>query len=443
MTVVFARHVSAVRPALTTPPVDDVIPPDPLGPDLLGNVRPLRILTALYDFAPGGVERVAARLHAAWRADGIASALIVGDLAFPPPLPLTHVAQAEITPRRRGFAGFVALVLALRRQVRDDRPDVLFCPGNTYTVVAVFARLLIGPDCPPIIAKISNCLVRPDMPVPLRWLYRIWLRLQGRWIDHFVALAPAMRDEIAQFMAVAPDRISVIEDPALGTNDPGRLAAARDAAEYSVRQNRAGRHYVAVGRLAPQKNFALLLDAFAQIANPEDRLTILGEGMERGTLERKVRELRLERLVNLPGHVDPLDSWLAQADALVMSSDYEGVPAVLIGALAAGMPVVATRCCVSMDDLLGHGQHGHIVPIGNPAALADAMASIVRPEPSHVAAARRAAATLHVIDQASGRYIAAMRALADHRTATAHPRECAPHPATTQAIPSAMTSAAR
>jgi hypothetical protein len=77
--------------------------------------------------------------------------------------------------------------------------------------------------------------------------------------------------------------------------------------------------------------------------------------------------------VALPGHVNPVSDALLAADALVMSSDYEGVPAVVPEALAAGLPVVSTDCSVSMADLLGHGRFGLLVPVRDEAALAGAM----------------------------------------------------------------------
>jgi glycosyltransferase involved in cell wall biosynthesis len=373
---------------------------------------PVKIVTMLYGFAPGGVERIAARLHAAWVDLGVRSEIVVADSRTPPPLALSYVTRAGNRSHSRGLIAFALLVLALRRRVRDDRPDAVFCAGNTYTSVAVMLRLLVGPTCPPIIAKISNCLVRNDMPPLLRWFYRAWLRLQGRWIDHFVGLAPAMRDEIAGVIGVPHDRISVIEDPALGADDLERLASLRDTSA----RDRRGRHYLAVGRLAPQKNFSLLIDAFARFSTPNDQLTILGEGAERAMLEAKAWSLGIAGRVRLPGHVATTEAWLADADALVLSSDYEGVPAVLIEALAAGIPIVSTRCCVSMDDLLGHGAYGRIVPVGDPAALAEAMAVAVLPEPASVIAARRTAAAQCTVDRASVLYIALVRQLTEARS---------------------------
>lgn len=388
------------RPVARSPEVESVI-----------DRRPLHVVTTLYDFAPGGVERIAARLHDAWLSANLRSEMLVADVRTAPPLPLAEVVCAGSRSRRRGPVAFALLLRALCRRLRLDPPDVLFCAGNTYAVVLVALRILVGPSCPPIVAKISNCLVRQDMSPFVRWWYHRWLRMQGRWIDHFVGLAPAMRDEIAYFTGAADDRISIIEDPVLTADDMLRLAEARDT---TVRETGA-RHYLAVGRLARQKNFTMLLDAFARIALPDDRLTILGEGTERTLLETRARTLGIADRVLFAGHVDPIETWLARADALILSSDYEGVPAVLVEALAAGIPIVSTRCCVSMDDLLGHGCFGRIVPVGDSIALADAMAAAVLPEPAGVVEARRAAAERYTIDRASRAYTALMNRLAAAR----------------------------
>lgn len=385
----------------------------------------LRIVTCLYSFAPGGVERVAARLHCAWTELGADSQIVLADARTAPPRPLPRVRQIAPRAARGRAAGFAALVRGLPALIAAERPDILFCAGNTYTALAVVLRLMLGRRCPPIVAKISNCLLRPDMTPPLRLLYRRWLRLQGRYIDHFVAMAPAMRTEIATQIGVSQDRISVIPDPALCVDDLVRLAHARDA----VLRDRPGRAYLAVGRLVPQKNFALLLDAFARIARPDDTLTILGEGTDRAMLERRAAALGIAQHVRMPGHTDPLDPWLAQADVFVLSSSYEGVPAVLIEALAAGLPIVATDCCVSMPDLLGHGALGTLVPKGDAAALADAMATIAREDRARVAD-RRAAASAFTIDHAASAYLGVMHGLVAARAPTV-----ATPPAETIAIP--------
>ena len=75
----------------------------------------------------------------------------------------------------------------------------------------------------------------------------------------------------------------------------------------------------------------------------------------------------------MPGHVSDVAQLYRNSDTLVLSSDYEGVPGVVIEALAAGLPIAATSCCDSMRWLLGEGRYGALAPCGDAAALACAM----------------------------------------------------------------------
>lgn len=330
---------------------------------------PLRVMVFLHSFEPGGVERVALRLCDTWaRHPGIDLKLVMGREtgAMRDEAP-THVPRLVIPePFPTAAWETIWLCIVLWRMIRAHRPDVLFAAGNSYSIVAVAMTLLFGRRCPPVVLKLSNDLERRDLPQPIRWVYHLWLRIQGRQLQRFTGLAGPMRAEIARFMDVDDARITVIEDPALALADVAVLAALGDA-----RQPGAGRRYVAVGRLAAQKNFGLAITAFARVARPGDTLTIVGEGGARATLERQVASLALANSVLLPGH-GAVPRALAAADVFVLSSDYEGVPAVVIEALASGLPVVATDCAVSMRGLVG--AWGTIVPVGDAAALATAMA---------------------------------------------------------------------
>lgn len=332
--------------------------------------RPLRVLTFLHSFEPGGVERVALRLHAAWLAQGVDARLALGrtDGAMRREWPEFEATVFNSHGVPTAAWETLWMIARLPGAIRRIRPDALFCAGNSYTVVAVAMKLLLGRKCPPIIAKISNDLYRMDLPAPIRPVYRMWLRIQGGMIDQMVGMAPPMRAELQDLMRLPPERVTIIDDPSLDEADIVRLEAAQVA-----RTVQPGRRFVAVGRLAAQKNFGLLLDAFARMKRPGDRLTIVGEGGARKALEARIRDLGLGEHVRLTGHINPVEGELLKADALVLSSDYEGVPAVVPEALAAGLPVVSTDCSISMGDLLGHGAFGILVPTGDARALAEAM----------------------------------------------------------------------
>ncbi|KUR70633.1 hypothetical protein AQZ52_16410 [Novosphingobium fuchskuhlense] len=372
-------------------------------------------MTFLHSFEPGGVERVALRLHEAWRAQGRDARLVMGRTAGAmkrewPDLNKGGLGYEILGSERIPSSGWETLwmIIHLPRAIRRIRPDVLFCAGNSYTIVAVMMRVLLGKACPPVVAKISNDLTRSDLPAPARPFYRLWLRIQGRMLDRLVGMAPPMRAEIGTLMGADNARIAVIDDPSLAEADIQRLAAAR--AEARAAPQAPGRRFIAIGRLAAQKNFGLLIDAFARMAGEHDRLAIIGEGAARRALEAQIERLGLADKVRLPGHVSPLDAELAAADALVLSSEYEGVPAVVAEALAAGLPVVATRCSVSMEDMLGGGRFGLLVPVGDAAALAGAMSDIAKLKFDETAA--RDQSRRFTVEIASHRYLALMEDLA-------------------------------
>jgi glycosyltransferase involved in cell wall biosynthesis len=327
----------------------------------------VRVLTFLHSFEPGGVERIALRLHRAWGALGVDTCMVIGRAEGAMAKDFANPDDILLSDGRIPTAAWETLwmILTLPRAIRRAQPDVLFCAGNTYAVVAVAMRLLLGRKCPPIVAKISNDLARRDMIPPFRWAYRQWLRIQARCIDVFVGMAEPMRREIAEAMGIDDSRIAIIHDPAVEDADLSDVLPAEAAHD--------GRRFVAAGRLSSQKNFPLLLHAFAKIAKIEDRLTILGEGPDRGALKTLAQTLGIAGQVELPGFVTDTRRWFADSDTFVLSSDYEGVPAVIIEALAAGRPIVATDCSVSMAELLGNGRFGILTPVGDATALALAM----------------------------------------------------------------------
>ncbi len=378
--------------------------------------RHLRVLTFLHSFEPGGVERIALRLIRRWRAEGIDAPLFLGrtdgvmaqdvgaDLDF-------------VTPRRRwpGIAHWetIWMIATLPRAIRAIRPDVLFCAGNTYAVVAVLMKLVLGRDCPPIIAKISNNLDRADAGIVYRVFYRLWLWIQGLAIDHFVGMEKPMRAEIVQCVRVSPARVAIIPDPALSE---AQILALREPAA-TPRPAGPGRRFVTIARLAAQKNLSLMLRGFARGSGPADTLTVFGDGPERATLEALAASLGIADRVDFQGYVANPAGLLAQYDTLLLSSHYEGVPAVILEGLAANIGIIATDCSRSMGALLLQGQLGTLVPVGDEAGFAAAIAA-ARPQ------AQDARRTLHqarrfTIEHGADHYIRVMRAVLRRRTTAA------------------------
>lgn len=339
-------------------------PPSPPAQHILSYAQTLR---------GGGVERALLRMATGWLERGRRVTLMLGSregplaAELPPGLELIELDD----PRHRALFG-------LAGHVRSRRPDLIFCPGNHYSGIAALTRLRLGRASPPIVAKVSNALVRPELSPRSAWAYRRWLRMHPRFVDHLVAMTPAMAAEAIVEMAMPPERVHVIANP------PALPRA--DAAPVVLPT---GRYLIGVGRLEPQKRWDRLIAALPRLADPAISLVILGEGSARAALEAQVATLGLAGRVWLPGHAaDPIPA-LAGAALAVLTSDYEGVPGVLREALATGTPVVSTESSVAVREIVHAAHLGSVVPRDEPDALVRAIDHWLapgHPRPSPVAA---------------------------------------------------------
>lgn len=324
-------------------------------------LRPLPAAANILAYAQtlngGGVERALLRLIRSWSAMGRRVTLLLGDGTGP----LAAELPLGVDVRILGDASVTAL-RALAGLVREVSPDIVFCPGNHYTGVAAFLKLRLGRNCPPIVAKVSNRLARTDQPFAVAQGYRAWLALHPRFVDHVVAMSPAMRDEAIATMHISPARVSVIPNPPVWQ--------LPDAPPPWLPE---GRFLLGVGRLAPQKRWDRMITALPRLAQQDTRLVILGEGEERPTLEAQIAALGLEGRVLLPGYDPNPRPALARAAAVVLTSDFEGVPGVLREALAEGSPVVATDSSVAVREIVARPSQGSVVPLGDDNALVSAL----------------------------------------------------------------------
>ncbi|MEZ5665411.1 MAG: glycosyltransferase [Burkholderiaceae bacterium] len=202
-----------------------------------------------------------------------------------------------------------------------------------------------------------------------------------------MAVSHGAADDLAQFARIDRRSIQVIYNPVVGSL-PDRPAVACEPADWWRGQHQ---RLLAVGTLKPIKGYDTLLEAFARLrAHADVRLLILGEGGERTGLEALVQRLGLQGQVFLPGFVQDPTPYFQRADLHVLSSSGEGLPTVLIEALAAGTPIVSTDCPSGPREILADGRFGQLVPVGDAAALAEAMAQSLASNHDHDALKARA-----------------------------------------------------
>jgi glycosyltransferase involved in cell wall biosynthesis len=147
-------------------------------------------------------------------------------------------------------------------------------------------------------------------------------------------------------------------------------------------------------------------------------LIILGEGEERAKLEALAVELGVSDTVEMPGFARNPYEYMRNASALCLSSRYEGMPTVLLEALALGCPVIATDCAEGVRTALGGGAYGALTPVGDFDALAAALAShLADAEPLRrkAAAAARMIREGHSYEVAAESYLGVIRELGKER----------------------------
>lgn len=131
---------------------------------------------------------------------------------------------------------------------------------------------------------------------------------------------------------------------------------------------------ISVGRLVKQKNYKLLIRAFAKVLKTRKcNLVLVGEGNERMELSSLARELDIENYVYFMGFKDNPYKYIFRSDLFVLSSNYEGMPNVLVEAIACDVSVISTRCLTGPEEILDHGQGGILCACNDINELANAI----------------------------------------------------------------------
>jgi glycosyltransferase involved in cell wall biosynthesis len=271
---------------------------------------------------------------------------------------------------------------ALVRYLRQERPIALL--SILYAnIVALWARRLAGIPLRIIlgehntlssVARGENDLRLRFYPVIAKWFYP--------WADGIVAVSGGVADDLAQTIKIPRERIQVIYNPIV-TQD--LFDKSKALLEHPWFKSGEPPVLLAVGRLTEQKAFDVLIRAFAQARkNHRVRLVILGEGEERLRLDALIREYGLEQDISMPGFVPNPYAYMAHAAAFVLSSRWEGLPTVVVEAMALGIPIISTNCPSGPREILQDGKYGTLVPVEDPSALADAIsigltANVLRP----------------------------------------------------------------
>lgn len=334
----------------------------------------------------GGAERVMLALANRIAERGIPVDLVLAKAAGPYLADVRSDVHVVDLAASRVLRSLPALVRYLRRR----RPRAMLTALGHANIVALWARRLAGVPTRLVISE-HNSLRAPRggrgsrrRSVPWWLMRRVYPGAEA-----IVAVSHGVAADLAAVIGLPVERIHVVYNPVAIAD-----LEARFDEPFTHPWFQAGSPPVilSVGRLTEQKDYATLVAAFA-IARAQRacRLVILGEGEDRGDLSALVERSGLAANVLLPGFVNNPVAWLRRAALFVMSSRWEGMPLVLLEAMACGAPVVCTDCPHGPAEILENGRWGRLVPVGDPSALATAILAALA-DPQHPDVAGRAAA---------------------------------------------------
>ena len=311
----------------------------------------------------GGAERVLCILASGWAQQGHEVTILTFQTADARSYPLhssvqvRHLALMSASANLiKGLFQNLRRVRVLRRAIRDSQPDIVVSFLDQTNVLTLLAAR--GLPKPVIVTEHidpSHYHIGP-----------IWSGLRRLLYPSADFLVCPSGAALAKFQAIIRVRGRAIPDPIAVPNHP----------RLEPRNSTGGGHtLIAMGRLAPQKGFDLLLQAFSRIAgrHPDWSLTIVGFGPLRSELEEQSRSLNLADRVRFAGEVTDPFPLLRAADLFVFSSRFEGFGMALAEAMACGLPAVSFDCPSGPGEIIRHEVDGILVPPEDINALAAAL----------------------------------------------------------------------
>lgn len=333
-----------------------------------------RIAIFLPSLKGGGAERVMVTLANGFAQRGYVTDLVLATATGPY---LTDVAEnvriLDLHARRVSHA-----LMPLMRYLKQERPVAMLSAMNHANVIAVLARSWSGVSTRLVVSEHSTI--------------SIGAQRARKIIERVVyALVPWAYKKASAIVAVSQNAARDLEKFArLSVNSVNTIYNPFDVAFIQQHATEAVSHpwflcdkeqpiIIAIGRLTEAKDYSTLLHAFAQVRlRIHARLLILGEGEQRNDLEALAQSLGLGAdELSMPGFVKNPFAYLAHADLFVLSSRWEGLPSVLIEAMACGTPVVSTDCPSGPREILEGGRWGSLVPVGDIDALAHAIKTVL------------------------------------------------------------------
>ena len=272
-------------------------------------------------------------------------------------------------------------LFALTNYLNTQKPAIVFPSLPHISVVTLLARLLSRSR--PIVVPIEhNTLSRSVLYADnLRGrLLPYFMRLVYARADRIVAVSVGVSKDLIETLTIDSSSVSVIYNPVITQKV---ITSSFDTSDHPWFNGSECPVVLGAGRLTQAKGFNVLVNAFALLRKTRPaRLILIGEGPEQSNLKQLVEQHKLEADVSMPGFVSNPYVYFRQSSVFVLSSLWEGLPTVLIEALACGTRIISTDCPSGPKEILENGRWGVLVPVNDIVSLAEQMSNLLeQPKP--------------------------------------------------------------
>ncbi len=267
---------------------------------------------------------------------------------------------------------FFWVIYRLSKIIQNESPCTILSFMDYSNVVSIIGNWLSGRKNKVIISV--HILPTDDL---YKYATDFWKKIMGVLIkslynkaNSIIAVSQGVRNDLVENFRIDKRKIHVIHNPIdLNKID---LLSLEDVSERPLNEDIP--IILSVGRLSKQKGFEYLLKAFSVLKGKRDaRLIILGEGEEEPNLKELSKSLGVDEKVFFLGFKDNPYKYMKRSTIFVLSSLYEGFGIVIVEAMACGIPVIATKSYVGIEDIIEHEKNGLLVPVADENALAESI----------------------------------------------------------------------
>lgn len=330
-------------------------------------------MTKLAIFIPslngGGAERVMAHLANAIVARGYKLDLVLAKAQGP----YLQELSPEVNVIDLKASRVITSLLPLIQYLKNEKPFAMVSAIGHANIVALLARRLSNRATRIVVSERGT--ISGEYDVAKGFISKLTFKLIPyfyKWADEVCAVSIASAADLVWFTGLPAHRVTTIYNP-FNLDSIKRLA--NEPLNHVWFSSGQPPVILAIGRLNEAKDFPVLIDAFSELRKTTTaRLMILGDGELRNELELHAIHCGLSNDdFQLIGFVRNPYAYLSKSELFVLSSRREGLPGVLIEAMACGVPVISTDCKSGPSEILEGGRWGKLVPVGDAKALSCAM----------------------------------------------------------------------